>query len=598
MSKLGDEIYIEQQNSFDSLKQKRSLWDRSEKLFHGILVDLASEETNSKVFDPKLTTLAIERSYRVMAQMAVGKVKGIGQNDLADAKIKNLLLENYVIPNANAQFSLLTKFRMADMYSSIYGNFFVLIDQDVKKNGYIGPDMWLLNIRDIFPQVGAISLDDSDQIIIRTWRPLSYFKNLKEKDGFKNLDKIISLLEKKPGSKQARDSSNNSKRQEDQYPKTTPSVGSGYYEVLTRFERDRWVDICVDADKIDFRDQKNSHENGELPVECKYSIPLIDDFMGTSDFEMGAPMQNLVNSNWNWYGDAVQMSIFPPVLINKGNVASPSSLKPIPAAQWLGRNDINNFARPLELNPQGIQTFQSTHQIASASLLNLFGTTDTAVTAQTDPGFGRTPNAINFQAQRESTKDNADKFYMEQFVSRVMKKFVNLISKKQQKSISFRMFPDEIEKISREYPEIKDIYDENTGKVTVNKSKKNYLYDYEIVSGSTYAIDQKSQQDNLTQILSLWMQSQTPQGNLLQEQLKNEGYTLKFGELFKRIVANSSIQDWDKILEEMTEKEKAESVVNKADEAFQLAMQGGGIGQIPTMPQESQTQDMGMSQTG
>ena len=42
------------------------------------------------------------------------------------------------------------------------------------------------------------------------------------------------------------------------------------------------MDFCVDAD-LEFRDIKNPHDNGELPVVCKYSIPLIDDFMGMGE---------------------------------------------------------------------------------------------------------------------------------------------------------------------------------------------------------------------------------------------------------------------------------------------------------------------------
>src|SRR3990167_7633259 len=143
MTDLSSEILNQKQAAFDSLVQKRLMWDSAEKLLHGQLNDQNSIEANSKVFDPKLSTLAIERAYRVMAQLATGKVKGISTNDMGDAKLKNLLLDKYVVPNANSQFDFLTKLRMVDIYSNVYGSYFVLIDQDVKDNGYIGPDMWL-----------------------------------------------------------------------------------------------------------------------------------------------------------------------------------------------------------------------------------------------------------------------------------------------------------------------------------------------------------------------------------------------------------------------------------------------------------------------
>lgn len=576
---IASNIIAEKETSSNNLSTKRELWDKVEKLFHGQLNDAQSLKTNSKIFDPKLSTLALERSYRVMSQLPVGKVVGISKNDMGDAKLKNLLLDKYVLKNANAQWDFLTKMRMVDLYSNLYGNFFTLTDWDVKLNGYTGPDVWLLNIRDVFPQVGAVSLEDSDSIIIRTWRPLSFFEGLKKQNGYKNIDKIIGKLKEIAGSKQKRDSDSKSKREEEQYPDSQDTSKGGFYECLTKYERDRWTDVCVDADET-FREQKNPHDNGELPVDCKYSIPLLDDFMGMGDFERGGSMQMMLNSLWNLYSQAVKMSIFPPVALDKNNIASTSSIQWNAAAKWLFRGNVQGSVQPLNLSPQGIQTFNNVYQVATSSMLNMFGTTDTTVTSQTDPGMGKTPDAIKFQAARENTRDNADRFFMEQYLSKVMKKMVNLLNKKQNGKVEIRMFKDEIDRLAREYPEIKDQYDPETGKLSVKKGSSSMLYDYEIVSGSTYAVDQKSQQDNLSLLLDLYNKSQTPQGNMLVADLDKSGFKFNFGELFKRLVAMGGIQDWDRILTEKTEEEKDETTLNESNQVFQQAMQqamGGGM---------------------
>ena len=600
LMEITQQIKTRQQAAFDSLKQKRILWDRSEQLFHNQLNDETSSERKSQVFDPKLSTLTIELSYRVMAQLATGKVRGVSKNDIGGAKLKNLILDKYVVPNANSQFDFLTKLRMADMYSNIYGNFFALIDWVVKPNGYIGPDMWLLNIRDVFPQVGAVSIEDSDYIIIRTWRPLSFFENL-PKEGYKNQDKILAKLKGLSGSKHVRDSENVSKREENQYSDSAPAKGKGYFEVLTQYEGDRWVDYCAEAD-MEFRDQKNPHEDNDLPVKCKYSIPLLDDFMGLSDFERGGSMQMVINSVWNLYLDAVKMSIFPPVMINKDNVAAESSFKWGPAEKWLGRNQVDNIARTIQLSPKGIETFNNTYQVANAAILNLFGTTDTATTAETSPEFGKTPKALSLQQNRENTRDNADRFYMEQFVKSVMRKFVNLISKKQKSAITVRIFEDEINELKRSYPEIDKIYNKKTGKISISPSES-ILYDYEIVSGSTFATDQKTQQDNITQLITLYIQAQTPQGNMFEDALQNQGFDFNFGELMKRLISNSGIQDWDKILIEKTPEENAKSILDNHAQQFVQAMQGGMQGQnmnaIPPQPNgEMPIQEQGMPKGG
>ncbi|NCN25999.1 hypothetical protein GW915_00335 [bacterium] len=587
MSTITNEIKSRFQASFDSLKEKRPVWDSAEELFHGQLNDAVSSKTKSQVFDHRLSTLIIERAYRVMAQLPVGKVRGISKNDLGDAKLKNLILDKYIIPNANAQFDFLTKLRLVDMYSNIYGSFYSLVDWDVKPNGYIGPDIWLLNIRDVFPQVGAVSVEDSEFVIVRTWQPISYFENLKKQDGFKNISQIVEKLKKKAGSKEGRDSANKSKRGETQYPESPEVPGKGFYEVLTQFERDRWVDYCVDAD-IEFRDGKNPHDNGELPISCKYSMPLLDDVMGMGDMERGDSMQRVINAVWNLYLDGVKMSIFPPALINKDNIAAMSSIKWGAAEKWLVRGQIDDAVKTIQLSPQGISTFNNTQQTANASLLNLFGTSDTTVTQATDAGYGKTPQALQMQQARENTRDLADRFYMERYLASTMKKMVNLISKKQSSAITVRMFKEEIEEIARSYPEVADMYDEEKGKLSINKGGGSNLYDYEIVSGSTAAMDSKAQQENLSSLITLYIKSQTPNGNTLVADLDREGYTLKFGELFKKVVASSGIQDWDKILVEKTEEEKDQTILQNDAQVFQNVLaqmqQGQNMNATPPQP--------------
>lgn len=589
MRELRDQILQRKSAAENFLSTKRAAWDSAEQLFHSQGNDRVSSKTKSRVFDPKLSTLAIERSYRVMAQLATGKVKGISKNDVGDAMLKNLLLEKYVIPNANSQFDFLTKMRMVDMYSNIYGNMFSLVDWNIGRNGYVGPDIWLLNIRDVFPQVGAVSLEDSDYVIVRTWKPYSYFEGLKKDKEFKNIDKILNILKDKTGSKDMRSQDSSSQREGREYSTEPPAKKTGYFECLSMYERDRWVDFCVDADEV-YRDMKNPHDDDDLPVKCKYSIPLLDDFMGMSDFERGGPMQKTINSVWNLYLDAVKMSIFPPILVNKDNIASMSSLKTEAAAKWLVRNQINNSAQPMSLSPQGISTFNNVYQTATASLLNLFGTTDTAMTKETDPGFGRTPQALQMQSQRENARDNADRFYMEQFLTSVMKKFCNLLSKKQSSAITVRLFKEEIDQLARSYPEINENYDYDKQELKVPKGKGSGLYDYEIVSGSTYAVDQKQQQGNMAMLLEMFQKAQTPNGNMLVQQLAQEGYTFKFGELFKRIVSSSGIQDWDKILEQKTEEEMDDFAMEDANTQFQaaLAQMQSNMNGTPAMPGQEQ----------
>lgn len=568
--------------AYNALTQKRQLWTEYEKIFHNELADSISGSTKSQVFDPKLSTMVLEREARVMAQLPTGKVRAISRNDKFGEKLMNLTLDKYVTPNANSQFDLLTKYRMTDRYSNIYGNFFGFVDWRVDKNGYVGPDYWMLNIRDVFPQVGAVSIEDSDYIIVRTWQPLSYFENLLKNKDFKNISQVITKLKNKS---KVKESDDKDARQETDYPSDQPAKNSSYFEVLSMYERDKWTDYVTDADLV-IREMDNPHDNHELPVVCKYSIPLLSDIFGMGDFERGKSMQYTLNSLWNLYLDGVKVSIFPPTLINKDYVADLNSIKWSAAAKWLvkGNGGVDQAARTMNLSPQGQNTFNNVYQIVTSSLLNMMGTTDTAVSSQVDPGFGKTPEALKQQSARENSRDNVDRFYMERFLTDVNRKFVNLLSKKMPDSVAVRMFPDDIEQLAKDFPEIEEnkMYNPKKGKLNISKKLLgDVIYDYEIVSGSTYALDQKEQQQNLLMLLDLFTKNP-----MLMDSLKQEGKEVKLDQIVNRILVNSGIQDYEKIVEDINQDQdmtqNTQALLDQQMQQFlQLTGQQQNVNQIP-----------------
>ena len=155
-------------------------------------------------------------------------------------------------------------------------------------------------------------------------------------------------------------------------------------------------------------------------------------------------------------------------------------------------------------------------------------------------------------------------------------------------SVQFRMFSDEIEELATQYPEISDIYDDKTGKLTVNKkSIGSVLYDYEIISGSTYALDQQEQQQNLLNMLNMFTQAPA-----IVEALKAEGKEVKIGELMTRILVNSGIQDYEKIIEEIAN--NPDRLMQDQMNKFMSVMNGTNVNAIPAqgMPQGQPQQPM------
>lgn len=571
-----------------ALSEKRKFWTEAENVLHNKLSDSLSATSKSKVFDPKLATIVLERMGRVMSQLPTGKVKAVSKDDELGAELLNLCLDKYVIPNANSQFDFLTKLRLMNLYSNVYGNYFAMVDWDVRKDGYVGPDLWLIDIWDVFHQVGAVSLEDSDYIIIRTWKSLKEIESLADRKSYKNIDEVITKLKDSGGDKAKRDSKTRPTRDQDEYSHTEASKGDGYYEVLTMYERDKWVDYIPRTETI-IREIENPHEDGSLPIVNKYSMPLMNDFYGFGDFERGISMQKAINSLWNLYLDGVKMSIFPPVELNKNDIY-PSTIKFGSAQKWLVKR--SGAIRPVNLSPQGINTFNNTYQTLNATLLNMNGTTDTAVSDSTDPGFGKTPQALKMQERRENTRDNMDRFYMERTVESIMKKMITLISKKQKGSIKMRLFAEEISDLAQRYPELSEYYNEESGELTLdNGVYGNTVFDYEVISGSAHATDQAQQLGNLTQLLQVLPQ--------LEERISQEGKKVNYGELVARIMSNSGITDWDKIVEDIPEEDQdMQSLDQDRAQLEQFLQQMGGIGGVPASPEAQQPSFNGEEQLG
>lgn len=600
METISKIVKQRRQAADDSLVNKREMWKEHENLFLGNLDDKISDSTKSKVFDHKISTYIIESEPRVMAQVPVGKVKAISKNDMGASALMNLILDKYVVPNANAQLPFLVKLRMLHRMSKIYGNAFYMVDWDVKQNGYVGPDMWLISPWDIFPQVGATSIEDSDYIIVRSWKPLSFFEKLRKADGYKNLDTVITKLKQSTGDKQSRDSDSKTQREEDMETGVSGTKGDGFYEVLSMYERDRWVDVVPAAEYTVIRDGKNRGIEGELPVGNKWAIPMFEDFMGMGDVERGKSMQYVMNSAWNLALDSAKMSIFPPVIFNK-DIIIPSSIKRVAGANWIARGNPQLAAQAIQLSPQGIQTFQSIYQSANAALLNQFGTTDTTISSNIDNSFGKTPQALKQQAARENSRDAWDKFYIEIAINQIMKKMVNLVSQKQSSAISVRLFGEEIKTLFKKYPELQSQYDPKTGNLKINKSQTgSVLYDYEMVSGSSFAVDKQAQQENILALINLLLQNaQMGQQGITSpflELLKVEGTSIKFSKLLTSLVSEN-INNWDEIVDsqdsEKTPAEEDDAVMEQHKQQFMdlvAKIDEGDISQIP--PTQGVSQDM------
>lgn len=592
-SKTFEHVFEHYNKSWDDLVNPNlnSFTEKEALLIGRPLDSVTLQETNSGVFDPRLSTISLERCGRVMAQNPSGKSLALGSGDKGKNMLMNLLLEKWVLPNANSQFSFLIKSRLWDLYSLMYGAMFALADR-VETDNYSGADFWLLPIRHCRPQPGKFSIKESDHFGVSTWVSPEWLAG-RNKDTWKNVDKLLALCKgdksSPPGEKNANE---RTFIEQDRQPSVSSSKDFKQIEIYTEYRKDRWITVApaFENAKLTLRDIENPHGDDTLPIIAKYAFPLMDSIYGLGEFERGKTLQYALNSLWNLYLDGVKMSIFPPIQMEADGVVM-SSILMEPAAKWL-KTKPNSSIDVFNATPQGINTFQNTYQYLTAAIQNLAGTTDTGTSQSVDTTLGKTPQALKLQANREGTRDSWDRFMMEESLQDLMTKFVNLTANGIDKTVELRLFAKEIEEIKKVYPDIVEMGEgDERGKVSISKKQfENTKFDYQIAKGSTYKADQAQEQENLTAILNFTIQN----WQVIEPAMAKKNKKIDLGELYQRSLITSGVQDWDKIVVDLSPEDiQAKQAQEQNMQMLQGMANPQGGPQMPTMPgQPSQIEQM------
>ena len=275
----------------------------------------------SRVREGSLSSLILERSSRVVAQLPTGRIRSLSRRDQGKAMLMDLVWTKYVIPNAKSQWSFMTKLRMWDYYSLVYGAMPVQYDYRVDED-YVGPDFRVINPTECFPQVGNTSLNDCDAVYIVTHHSKRYLQSrMKFKDW--NRAAVQTILNKVTEKHQPSDTKETTTNLQQERGEAA-TLHQGQITLVTRYERGKnghWITFAPDFENIVVRNIKNPHESGRIPVVFKYAIPLIDSLWGMGDVERGASLQRAIDTTVNLNLDFSKFKIFPPMWY-KGELVS------------------------------------------------------------------------------------------------------------------------------------------------------------------------------------------------------------------------------------------------------------------------------------
>jgi len=526
------------------LSSLRQTWDENERLFLNLEEgELAEEIAKSRVNDAHLSTAIVQRTQRIMAQPPSGRVQALdSKNDEGKSLLMDYVRKFYIEKNAKAQFSFLTKLKLWVIYSQIYGSMPVLVDY-VVSDRYVGPDFWLIPIRQWYPQPGVYQINEMDYCFVDSFVSREWIEE-RPKATWKNIDKLLAAIKDKQGKSKASYPHRSYVQQTwggDDYG------GRGRFAQIllrTKYERDRWITYAPDFKEAGIlREIENPHKNDEIPVIMKETIPLLDRYVGWGDVERGKPLQKATNSLINLYMDSIKFSLFPPTIVNRQGVI-PSSLNWSPGAFWY--ETVPNSIRQLQISPTGQATFNNAFGVLVSILNNLLGTTDLSTIRNIEPAMGKTPQALRMQAIRESAADSWERQSLEEALEQLYDRMIDIMATKQEKPIELNLFKGEIERIGKVYPDVVELYESGQfGKVVIKPEAIKGRYKFFIDSGSTVAKDTALENEALTGVMSVLLK--TP---VLIQAMNQKGKDIDLAELVRRWLMTSGIQGVEEIIKD------------------------------------------------
>lgn len=528
-------------SDYEAIKPIHDEFEEKENMILGTPKDSISQnETVSTVQDPTLLSAVIKQNNSVMAQMPTGKVTALSLKNRGKSLFMDLILHEHVLPHAKTQYDPYVKLWLLSFYRKVYGSFGVMVDYNVGKK-YVGPDFTLIPARSIIPQAGRTTIEGSDHVFVRSKVTRGWLES-RNKDIWKNIDKVLEVPH-------GLDDSAQKTANEQNYQRTG---NKNEFELISKYEGDRWVTFSKDAQVV-VRDFANPQKNDEIPVVMCHAYPLMDRFFGLGEFERGKTLHYALSSLINLYLDGVKMSIFPPLKVDPTSVADWNSFNLGPGSVWLMNAGQLNGIEQMQFSPQGLNTFQSTYSFLKGAVLTLTNTTDTSVSEGTDPGFGKTPQALKMQAMTEGMKTQFDRRMLEIATEDIFDKMIDLIAKRQEEPIELYLHEEDLKKVEEVAPDVVEMFETgNMGRVVVKPQDiANCEYRYEIDAGSTVKKDEIIENQTLSELISLI--SKIP--GSMEQVMQMGGFKIgnsfvDFGELMKRWVISSGIQDWDKIIQE------------------------------------------------
>lgn len=558
-------IYLskdELQESYTEAEKKALDWYKPFDEYERIANNKLSKKLGKnmpRVNDGSLAASLLETPMLVLPSMQPGKFISQGQKKPWLNEIANIIWRDKIVPNASTQATFFDKEQMALYRALKYGaqpryNFFVSSER------YTGSDWSLPYIRNVKLEPGKFSVDDCDYVFLDIYYTKHQLKNIieQQKDEIKrakaegrkpdttwNVDALKRLADMGMTSKEMEEQNINEREKQ---------VSASGIKVTACFQRGVGAPFYLFSkhlpDKECLREWKNPDPTGDLPITMQYCYETLESPIGIGRVELAGPTQNVLDYMTQAHVLATQIGLQPPKKLSGAiDQTNLNSLTFTPDAIWqTGTADVDIVQTATSVYSQ----FPANFGLYKAQLQNLQGRTDGSISSESgDPGFSKTQAGVKMQESRTNAQDNYLRNKADTAAAKMAEKMMNVHMANMSGADILDIAKEDLERLTKA-----GYFDDNPETPEPSITELPVIYE-ELQDTFKFEFDPRPEADEDDK--NRWVELiniATSNPNLIPA-MQASGYEFNLGEAFKKVIAASGADGWDKVLVELNPEDMA-----------------------------------------
>jgi hypothetical protein len=495
-----------------------------------------------KVTDGTTASVIAKTPRRIVQQLPSGLVHS-AQNDWL-TKVAGFILTDRIIPNANSQYAFIQKVWNTISKALTYGSQPAYVPF-IQRGDYLGTDLIVPYIKDVFLEPGKLSDEDSNYILMRGWyqprdiKAIIYnqgkLKASAEARGEEYLGgwdlKALAEIEDQISQKDDLSTTPNERDKNNR---------SGGVEIIHAYQRGmqgKFYSFHAKTKQV-VRTRTNKDPRGVIPIHYMYADTDGSNPLGRGFIELVGAMQNLMDAEVQMYQYNRALMLNPPML-KRGNW-NDNDAKLAPNVLVDLGSEPNATWEPVKIDSTAIANFPNNYGLMQSQIYQLLSAPNANISAQTGTqAFSKTQAGVQQQTANLNVDDNFIRKQTETWLEKVFETQVNLYFAERKGTEELQLDADTANEVKELDPNLVS----EDRKVRINYDSPTEVMTFRVDPGSS---EQKDDQQDIAELKEIL--SDVNQNPYSIQYIQQAGKDLNLGEVYKQLFMKLNLKDIDKIL--------------------------------------------------